>query len=72
MALIGVSLYHSWTMDFQAQGRYLFPILCMFGVLLGRCRQLFDTRLFILSVSQLYVLGLYSFIFIALINIPRT
>ncbi len=71
VALIGVSLYHSWTMDFQAQGRYLFPIICMFGILLGRCRQLFDTRLFILSVSQLYFLGLYSFIFIALVNIPR-
>lgn len=71
VALIGVSLYHSWTMDFQAQGRYLFPILSMFGLLLGRCRMFFDTRLFVLSISQLYLLGLYSFIFIALVNIPR-
>ncbi len=71
VALIGVSLYHSWTMDFQAQGRYLFPILSMFGLLLGRCRMIFDTRLFVLSISQLYFLGLYSFIFIALVNIPR-
>ena len=71
IALIGVSLYHSWTMDFQAQGRYLFPILSMFGVLLARCRRYFDTRLFVLSISQLYFLGLYSFIFIAIMNIPR-
>ncbi len=68
VALIGVSLYHSWTMDFQAQGRYLFPILCMSGVVLGRCRELFGARLFVLSVSQLYLLGLYSFIFVALVN----
>ena len=71
IALIGASLYHSWTMDFQAQGRYLFPILSMFGVLLGRCRRYFDTRLLVLSMSQLYFLGLYSFIFIAIMNIPR-
>ena len=71
VALIGASLYHSWTMDFQAQGRYLFPILSMFGVLLGRCRNYFDTRLLVLSMSQLYFLGLYSFIFVAIMNIPR-
>jgi len=71
IALIGASLHHSWTMDFQAQGRYLFPILSMFGVILGRCRTIFETRLFVLSVSQLYLVGLYSFIFVALMNIPR-
>jgi len=71
IALIGASLHHSWTMDFQAQGRYLFPILSMIGVVLGRSRSLFGSRLFVLSVSQLYVLGLYSFIFIALLQIPR-
>ncbi len=71
IALIGASLHHSWTMDFQAQGRYLFPLLSMFGVLLGRCRTIFETRLFVLSVTQLYLLGLYSFIFVALMNIPR-
>ena len=71
VALIGASLHHSWTMDFQAQGRYLFPILCMFGILIGRCRVIYEKRLFILSISQLYLLGLYSFIFVALLNIPR-
>ena len=71
VALIGASLHHSWTMDFQAQGRYLFPILCMFGILVGRCRFIFEKRLFILSISQLYLLGLYLFIFVALMNIPR-
>ena len=70
-ALIGASLHHSWTMDFQAQGRYLFPILCMFGILIGKYKDLFEKRLFVLSVSQLYILGLYSFIFVALVNIPR-
>lgn len=71
VALIGVSFYHSWTMDFQAQGRYLFPILPMLGIVLGKAREIFDSRLFILGVTQLYLLGLYSFIFIALLSIPR-
>ncbi|MEE4166536.1 MAG: hypothetical protein V2I35_11105 [Desulfocapsaceae bacterium] len=71
IALIGVSLHHSWTMDFQAQGRYLFPILSMFGVLLGRCRTFFGGRVSALLISQLYFLGLCSFIFIAIMNIPH-
>jgi hypothetical protein len=72
IALIAASLNHSWTKDFQAQGRYLFPILSIFGVLIGRSRKIFETNLFMLGVSQLYVLSLYSFIFVALHYIPRS
>jgi len=71
LALIGASLHRSWTVDLQAQGRYLFPILPMLGYLLARAGNLFDTRLFIVGVVHLYLLSLYSFIFIALLNIPR-
>jgi hypothetical protein len=71
IALMGASLYRSWTIDFQAQGRYLFPILPMLGILLARSRYLFETRVFTLLVSQLFVLGVYSFIFIALVSIAR-
>lgn len=71
IALIAVSLHHSWTRDFQAQGRYLFPIVPIFGIVLGRARHLFNTRLFTLGVTQMYALALYSFIFIAILSIPR-
>ncbi len=71
VALIGASLYRSWTIDFQAQGRYLFPILPMLGILFARSRHLFETRIFTLLVSQLFFLGVYSFVFIALVSIPR-
>jgi uncharacterized membrane protein len=71
VALIGASLYRSWTIDLQAQGRYLFPILPMVGVLLARGRTLVDNGVFILFSIQLFALSLYSYIFIALIQIPR-
>jgi len=71
IALMGASLYRSWTIDFQAQGRYLFPILPMIGIMLAKSRHLFGTRLFTLLVTQLFVLGVYSFVFIALVSIPR-
>ena len=70
-ALLGVSLYGSWTVYFQAQGRYLFVILPMLGVLLGRAAALFDNRVFIVLLAHIYLLSLYSFIFVALMQIPR-
>ena len=71
IALIGASLHRSWTIDFQPQGRYLFPILPMIGILLAKSRHLFGTGLFTLLVSQLFMLAVYSFVFIALVSIPR-
>ena len=71
-ALIGVSLYHSWSSDFQAQGRYLFPILPMLSILYAWNYQSVNRHVLALGVGALYLLGLYSFIFQALLRIPRT
>ena len=71
IGLIGASLHRSWTIDLQAQGRYLFPILPMMGVVFARSRVLLNSNLFILVTMQLYLLSLYSFIFVALRYIPR-
>jgi hypothetical protein len=71
MALVAASIHRSWTVDFQAQGRYLFPILPMIGVILAKNRQAIDTRLFTLLTVQVFLLSVYSFIFIALVAIPR-
>ena len=72
LALIGASVHRSWTVDFQAQGRYLFPILPMLGVVLARNRSVVDNKVFILLAMQLFLLSLYSFTFIALPAIPRS
>lgn len=71
LALIGASVHRSWTIDFQAQGRYLFPVLPMIGMVLATNRPLMDTKVFILIIVHLFLLSLYSFIFIALPVIPR-
>ncbi len=71
LALVAASIHRSWTVDFQAQGRYLFPILPMIGIVLARNRSAIESRLFILLVMHLVLLSLYSFIFVALPAIPR-
>jgi len=70
-ALIGVSVYQSWTVDFQAQGRYLFPIIPMLGLLYAANYHAINNRLLVLGVSSMYLLGIYSFIFQGLLSIPK-
>jgi hypothetical protein len=69
--LTGASLHRSWTIDFQAQGRYLFPVLPMIGIILARNRAAVDNRVFILITLHLFLLSIYSFVFIALPAVPR-
>lgn len=69
--LIGVALYHSWTVDFQPQGRYLFPIIPIVGILYGWNYAAINRRLLILGLTPMFLLAMYSFIFEALLRIPR-
>jgi hypothetical protein len=69
--LIGVSLYHSWTLDFQAQGRYLFPIIPMFGILYGWNYPAISKRVLALALTPMFTLAVYDFIFEGLLRIPR-
>ncbi|MBW2660372.1 MAG: hypothetical protein JRC87_12425 [Deltaproteobacteria bacterium] len=69
--LIAASLHRSWTWDFQAQGRYIFPIVPMFGILYARTYKVIHQPFLILGVTCMYLLGMYAFIFQALLKIPR-
>ncbi|UJX41613.1 hypothetical protein K9F62_02620 [Desulfovibrio sp. JY] len=67
------STWHSWVADFQAQGRYLFPIGAMAGMLLARFAKAADRTLPVtlpLAIGML-LLSFYSFIWVGLANIPR-
>jgi len=70
-ALIGISLYHSWTQDFQPQGRYLFPVVPMLGMLYGLYHKVVGTRLILLGTVVMSSMGVYFFIFYGLMEIPR-
>jgi hypothetical protein len=65
-SLLGADLYHSWVADFQAQGRYLLPIVPMLGGFLYSARRslslprinFFALLLFLASCDSFILLGL--------------
>ncbi len=70
MALaILVSSLHSWINDFQAQGRYLFPVLGMLGTLLYQHQKIWQRGPVAVLVLMLCGLAAYSFIFTGLANL---
>lgn len=70
-ALIAVSFYHSWTMDFQPQGRYLMPILPMAGLLCGIQGPMLRRLPVVFPLGLLFSLSMYFFIFEGLQRIPK-
>ncbi|MHB8788725.1 MAG: hypothetical protein ACYDBT_02465 [Desulfobulbaceae bacterium] len=70
-ALVAISLYHSWTSDFQTQGRYLFPILPMLGMVVYHTRKYVPDAGFRLFLLAMFALSLYSYIYVALMFIPK-
>ncbi|WP_419175166.1 hypothetical protein [Desulfosediminicola sp.] len=69
--LVCVSAYHSWTADFQPQGRYLFPIAGMLFILCGQNVKVLSERWLSLLVVWMFCLSTYSFIAVALLKLPR-
>jgi hypothetical protein len=69
---IAVSIYHSWYHDFQAQGRYLFPIVPMSGVGFASARREMGSGLALGAISACFALSAWSFVFTGLLHIPRS
>lgn len=69
--LIAASLWHSWTSDFQPQGRYLFPIIPMLSIIVYHIRPLLPSPGFRLFTLSMFALSIYSFVYVALFNIPK-
>lgn len=76
---VGQSLWHSWTADFQSQGRYLFPILAMTACLMTRFSSVEPAtptaarlRLGLWGLGlALWGMSLWSFVAVGLARIPR-
>ncbi|OQX13936.1 MAG: hypothetical protein BWK76_15445 [Desulfobulbaceae bacterium A2] len=64
-ALLAAALYSAWTIDFQAQGRYLLPILPMLGVCFSRLKALLVWPLFWVWMLALFFASVYNYIFVA-------
>ncbi len=65
------SFLNSWTVAFQAQGRYLFPVFCIFLLLLAYKWERLPRKFFYLGFLSTGVLSLGSFLFVALKNVLR-
>ncbi|MBM9538217.1 hypothetical protein [Desulfobulbus alkaliphilus] len=70
-ALIAVAIYHAWTMDFQAQGRYLLPIVGMGAVFYAHIHQLLARPYFLLLWCGMFSLALYNFLFVGLRGVEK-
>ena len=66
--IFAASYIYSYLHDYQAQGRYVFPVLPVFGLFLYKAYTAFTNRkiriLSMLLFISVFMLGLYSFIFI--------
>ena len=71
LLVIGTSFWHSWTADYQCQGRYLFPIFSMLGFLLFRSVRYLNKQFLNFFIIFMFVMSAYSFIFIALLKLPK-
>lgn len=59
--MVAASLYHSWTYDFQPQGRYLFPILGILSILFHETREYLNRYILSLLISLMFTFSFWSF-----------
>ena len=69
--LMAVALYHAWTVDFQAQGRYFLPIIGMLSVLFLHAKNQLLRPAFLFLLLCLYCLSVYSFLFVGLHGVSK-
>lgn len=65
-------IYHAWTVDFQAQGRYLLPMVPMFSILCYHYARIIVRPLFYSFFFLLFLLSVYNFVFVGLHDIGKT
>ncbi|MBW2328242.1 MAG: hypothetical protein JRF04_01220 [Deltaproteobacteria bacterium] len=70
-ALIAAACYHAWTMDFQAQGRYLFAIAAMIGMVLVKTEEVYNQAVLRTLCCSMFLLSVYSFVFIGLYGLVK-
>jgi hypothetical protein len=66
LATVYFAMQFSLRVDFQPQGRYLFPMLIAFGCILARAEARLNWRLLAIFLVPLFLAGVYSFAFTAL------
>ena len=70
-SLLVVAMYHAWTVDFQAQGRYFLPMVPMFAVLANKTERCFRHPIIQLMILAMFFLSVYSFIFVGMQGVAK-
>ncbi len=65
------AIINNWDQSFQPQGRYLLVYLPMLGTLIAMYAHILSTRWLSVLAMGPFVLGLYSFYAVALIELPK-
>ncbi|MEE4313163.1 MAG: hypothetical protein V2J11_01630 [Desulfofustis sp.] len=71
LALVWAALYHSWSADFQAQGRYLFPAALMIVAAAQAAEQTLQRKMLCFLLLAVFTLSSYSFIVVGLDGIAQ-
>jgi hypothetical protein len=66
LVMIFISSYHSWNSDFQPQGRYLFPVISIMGLLIYENKRYLNNVVTHIFIASMFLMSVYSFIFVAL------
>ncbi|RUM41927.1 MAG: hypothetical protein DSY70_00330 [Desulfobulbus sp.] len=69
--LIVAAGYIAWCSDFQAQGRYLLPILSILAVIISQTERLLYPLIFRSFIFLMFLMSGYNFIFVGLKNITK-
>jgi hypothetical protein len=69
--LTAATSYQAWALDYQAQGRYLFPLLPILGILVARYRTWLHPAAIPAFVHASFALSALSFVFVGLWRIPK-
>ncbi|BHH85142.1 hypothetical protein [Desulforhopalus sp. 52FAK] len=70
--LLIAAFYQAWAVDFQAQGRYLLPIVGMFSIFAYHMKDKLANLPCVSVLACMYLVSLYSFIFVGLAGIAKT
>ncbi len=68
---VGQSVYNSWVVDYEPQGRYVFPILPMLIIGLTKLPPSFRTRVVPLFCLIFFLVSTWSFLWTAIKLIPK-
>lgn len=71
VGLMALALYHAWSVDFQAQGRYFLPIVGMLSIFFFHTERYLMRPLFVLLFLGMYLLSVYNFLFVGLYEISK-